>query len=278
MAQTNNYTLGRGKLYFGQFPAGTYTAAAQPERYLGNTPEFSVTMAETKLDHFNSDEGVKEKDASISLQVDRTGQLTTDNVNPKNIALFFFGSEETIAEAGGALADEFADIQPGYYYQLGVSVTRPTGARGLLGATDDSNSTAVAPVVFDATDSNSSATPYTEGTDYTVDLATGRLFIVEAADGGTIAEGSTVGVTFNVDASTYSQVISGSTAVAGQLRFVAHNPEGLQVDYYFPYAKISPNGDYQLKGDDWQKIPFNVEILAPTDREAIYANGRAFAT
>lgn len=271
MAETNNYTLGRGKIYFGKFANGVYSNLPQAERYLGNTPEFSLTISETKLEHFNSDAGVKEKDASISLQTDRTGQLTTDNINTKNVALFFFGSEETLVEAGGVINDEFAAVEQGLHYQLGVSAQRPAGARGLAGDTDDSNSAGAAPKVFNATDSNSVGTPYVAGVDYTVDLETGRLFIIE---GGAITEGSTVGVTSTIKASSYSQVISGTTAVAGALRYIADNPNGDNIDYFFPYAKLSPNGDYALKGDEWQKIPFNIEILKPTDRAAIYSNGR----
>ena len=44
-----------------------------------------------------------------------------------------------------------------------------------------------------------------------------------------------------------------------------------------PYVKISPNGDYALKGDEWQQIPFNIEILKKTGFEALYSDGRAYA-
>lgn len=174
MAEQQNYTLGRGKLFFAKFDDGVYTSAPQPERYLGNSPDFSLTISETKLDHFNSDAGVKEKDASISLQVDRTGKLTTDNINTKNVALFFFGSETALVDAGGAQSDEFTAGEQGLYYQLGVSDARPAGARGLAGAADDSNSAGEAPVVFEA-DSNSAGTTFVVNTDYTIDLETGRL-------------------------------------------------------------------------------------------------------
>ena len=41
-----------------------------------------------------------------------------------------------------------------------------------------------------------------------------------------------------------------------------------------PSVKLSPNGDYALKSDEWQQIPFNVEILKPEGMEAVYADDR----
>jgi len=271
--ESNQYTLGKGEVYFGRFPNGTYTSAAVRERYLGNTPEFNLTIEEEKLDHYSADRGIREKDESISLQVDRTGTLVTDNVDLENVALFFFGSKSANVDAGGAIDGEFADVEQGGYYQLGVSDARPTGAKNLAGEDDDSNSAGVAPVFFDATDSNSAATPYVEGTDYEVDLARGRVYVIP---GGGIVEGSTLGYTATVKAHSLDRVISGSTAVAGCLRFLAENPVGPKIDYFFPSTKLSPNGDYALKGDEWQQIPLTIEILKPTAREAIYADGQPY--
>lgn len=268
-AETQNYTLGRGELYFGRFPGST--AVDQPEElYFGNTPEFNVTIEEEKLDHFSSEEGVREKDDSVSLEVTRSGSFITDNIQPDNVALFFFGSASTVAEAGGAETDELSAVEQGKYYQLGISDSRPVGARGILGADPDSNSSGDVTVADN--DSNSLGnTAYVEGTDYELDATLGRIYIIP---GGGIADDTDIIVSYTVRASTYDQVISGSNAVEGSLRFIAVNPKGTNFDYYFPHVALSPNGDYALKGDEWQQIPFSVEILKRSDREAIYMNGR----
>ena len=68
MAKNQNYTLGRGKVYFSRFIAAIQT----PEgfEYIGNTPELSFTIESENLDHFSSDAGVREKDASqVSLKM-----------------------------------------------------------------------------------------------------------------------------------------------------------------------------------------------------------------
>lgn len=253
-----NYTLGRGELYFGRFKPGTQEPDG--EFYIGNTPEFSLTIDKEDLEHFSSDRGIREKDDSVPLQVNRSGALTTDNVVPKNIALFFFGSESTVVDAGGSISETIADVRKGYYYQLGVSTTRPTGIRNLVNP-DDSNSGAGA----------FAATGYTVGTDVIVDYDLGRIYIPPTS---TIPDGTDLAVTYTSLGQTFSRVISGSTPVEGCLRFIAVNPKGEQVDYFMPWVQISPNGDYALKADEWQTIPFTIEILKRTTREAIYADGR----
>lgn len=274
-ASNNNYALGRGEIHFARYFTGTNNPKG--ERYIGNSPEFSLTIEQEVLDHFSSDHGIREKDESIALQVNRTGSFTTDNIVPDNVALFFFGEKTTVVEAGGVITAELlVEVEQGLTYQLGLSDSRPAGAKGILGdADEDSNSGSVDPVVYDANDSNSVTQPFTLGTDYTIDHQLGRLYVVP---GGNITEGMTLAVTYTIKASTYSRVISGSQPVEGAMRYIAFNPTGDDIDYYFPYVKVSPNGDYALKSDEWQAIPFNVEILKLGTREAIYADGRpAFA-
>lgn len=277
--EAQNYTLGRGEVYFARF-VDEDTYYAPKERYIGNTPEFSLTIEQEVLDHFSSDRGIREKDESISLQVNRSGSLTTDNINTENVALFFFGSAALVNEAGEVVAGEVVGagtgengVEQGMYYQLGVSEDRPAGAKGLVNSTTDSNSTGV--VVAEEDSNSAGGTPFTEGTDYEMDYDLGRLYI---KPGGGIVDGTVLTVGYTIKASTYSRVISGSQPVAGALRFLAVNPTGDNIDYYFPWVKISPNGDYALKSDEWQTIPWTIEILKRTDREAIYADGRpAFA-
>ena len=266
--EPQNYTLGRGEIYFARFTNET-TKLAGGERYIGNTPEFSLTISQEVLDHFSSDRGIREKDESIALQVNRTGTLTTDNINPENVALFFFGAKSDVVEAGGQVTEELAAVQQELYYQLGVSEARPAGARGI---TDPSSSNSAGTFTVAESDSNSlGGTPFVEGTDYEMDYDLGRLYIKA---GGGIANNTNLIVTYNVRAATFERTISGSQPVEGAMRFIAYNPTGDDIDYYFPWVKISPNGDYALKSDEWQTIPFNIEVLKRTDREAIYADGR----
>lgn len=262
-----NYTLGRGEIYFARFAPGTQTPVG--ERYIGNTPEFALTIEQEQLEHFSSDRGVREKDDSVALQVNRTGNLTTDNIVPDNVALFFFGDKSTVAEAGGAEEETLTDVEQGLYYQLGITDERPTGAAGIL-SDEDSNSDANF-AVYTLGDSNSDAEEFVRGTDYEVDFTLGRLYIIP---GGGIADGTDITVEYNVRASSFERVISGSQPVEGALRYVELNPKGQNKVYYMPWVQISPNGDYALKSDEWQTIPFSIEVLKKSGREAIYCDNR----
>jgi hypothetical protein len=254
-----NYTLGRGELYFNKFKPGTQVGMG--ERYIGNTPAATINVQSDNLDHYNSDRGVKEKDASVVLQTNRTGSFTTDHIAPENLALFFFGSVNALTVAAAtALAISFDAVHVGYFYQLGESAAHPTGDRNVTNVvlTDDKTPT---------------PTPLVLGTDYMLNAELGRI---EILDGPNIVDGTTnIRGTYDVQASTRELIMSGTTPVEGSLRYIAQNPVGRKIDYFMPWVKLSPNGDFALKGDEWQQIPFNIEILRRTGYEAIYADGRA---
>lgn len=250
-----NYTLGRGKVYFSRFKTGTQV----PEgfNYIGNTPEFSLTIESENLDHYSSDAGIREKDDSVPLEVSRTGSFITDDIQPDNVALFFFGEKSTVTQAIVASAPEtFADVVLGRTYKLGVTDSNPTGYMGI-------NATGFGITV--------DATPLVADTDYTVDLTNGLVTLLETATN--VVNGDDMVVTYAVAGSTRDRVISGSTPVEGAMMYVANNPKGANLNYYLPYVKITPNGDYALKGDEWQQIPFNIEALKPANGEAIYMDG-----
>jgi len=261
MAEQMNYTLGRGELYFNKFKPGTQVGIG--ERYFGNTPEFSSSVESENLDHYNSDRGVREKDASVVLQTDRTATFSTDHISPENIALFYFGSVEVLTQTAGTDEEEtFEEVQQGLFYQLGVSEANPTGVRGVTNV-----------VVTDGAPSD--PVTYVLGVDYLVNPELGR---VEVLLGGGITGGSDIEVTYDTVANSREVVVSGSLAVEGSMRFIAVNPVGENIDYLWPWVKITPNGDFALKGDEWQVIPFSVEILRRQGYEAVYATKRPAAT
>ena len=252
---TKNYTLGRGKVYFARFKDGT--SIPDGYRYIGNTPEFSLNIESEELDHYSSDEGIREKDDSVPLEVNRTGSLTTDNIDPENVALFFFGSSEQITQASVASVTETIEsIHAGYGYKIGATENNPAGYFG------------VDPEQFSATVNSQELVL---GTDYELDAANGIITFMEGSTAA--AEGSDVTLSFGVRASTRSRVISGSQPVEGAMMYVTKNPKGDDAVFLMPSVKITPNGDYALKGDDWQQIPLSLEVLKPNAGEAIYRDG-----
>lgn len=260
-----NYTLGRGRLYFDRFTPSQVAAGisastrGEGERYFGNTPELSMTSAEETLDHFDSDQGVRTKDDSVSLQLDRTGSFTTDNISVENLSLYFLSDGAADVTQSAATAAEFVieDAKQGLFYQIGATPANPSGVRSI------SNVVVKSGVAF--------ADTVTQAGNYEVDEVLGRIYILP----GSTIDNEDIEVTYDVAATTREQVISKSQSIYGALRFVADNPKGKNRDYYFPYVKLAPDGDYALKGDDWQSMSFSFEALKKaTNIESLYIDGR----
>lgn len=269
-----NLTLGRGKLFFDRFTpaqvAAGITAATRGEGefYIGNTPALSMTSESEDLDHFDSDGGVRVKDDSVQLQLDRTGSFTTDNITVGNLALLFLSSGATKVTQVSATAATFliTAAKHGAFYQIGATESLPTGVRGI------SNVVVNKGVGF--------TTPVTGAGNWEIDEVTGRIFIVPKAGSTDIVDGVTdIQVTFDLAAGTRDQVISGATAIYGAMRFIADNPKGRNRDYYFPYVKLQPEGDFNLKGDEWQAMTFAFEALQKASNIAsLYVDGRLVAS
>ena len=81
-----NYTIGKGRLYFALFAPGSKTSVIG-ERYLGNSPELTITREQETLDHIDADEGLNVKDESIVISNSLGGSFSTDNIDPENLAM-----------------------------------------------------------------------------------------------------------------------------------------------------------------------------------------------
>jgi hypothetical protein len=253
---TRDYTIGRGRLYFDKFVPGTTTPTG--ERYLGNSPSLTLTSAYQDLPHYTSDNAVREQDDNFTLQTDRTGNFTLDNASIENIGMMF--GADVIPEtdtAATATNQTFADVKLGYYYQLGVSAASPDGGGKV--------SNVIVKVA---------AATITEAGNYTVDLDNGRVFILETATA--IDEGDDVVVTYDSVADTSKVVIEEGEQVEGSLRFIADNPKGANKNYYWPYVRLQPSGDFAVKGEQWQLMTFQFAVLTPKDgRRRVYVREAA---
>lgn len=258
MTVKQNQVLGRGKIYFNQFALGTLVGAG--ELYLGNTPALSLTKAQTKLDHFDMDHGLKVKDKSVILQDETTGKFDTDNIVAANLALWFGGTKTATTQSSGTAATETINVIRNRYFQIGATPSNPSGLRNL------SNFSAKILTVAYAS------------SNYDIDLALGRLYIHDDAVtvGDDPAAPTALILTYDVAAGARDLVIVDGAMIVGAFRFVADNPVGYNHDYFLPYVQLSANGDYALKADVWQQLSFSLDVLkldGATDR--VYIDGRA---
>ncbi len=152
--------------------------------------------------------------------------------------------------AGGTDVTEDIELQRGRWYQLGVTAETPQGVRGVGGVT-----------ISDVDDES-----------IVVEAATGRFYI--NSDATDVADGVTYTVSYGVAAAVEDIVIAKGEIVEGEMLFLANNAAGENKDYFWPYVKLTPDGDLPLKGDDWQTMTFNIEVLkrdAVTERQYITA-------
>lgn len=260
-SSSGNQVLGRGKVYLDIFRNGKY----EGERYLGNTPSFSLSSSADKLDHYNSDSGFREKDKSIVLENSRTGSLETDDISLENVALMFAG--QVYSGIQSAQSDIFEKVNFGgavvknRTYQLGVSDDYPQG-RGAIDPASFTIGYADASIaISDGGGDISTITGVTvlPSANYELDTVTGRLYL--EADAPQINGEVQLVVKYSRVAYSQDIVISSDDSIVGALRFVSDNPEGEQMSYYLPKVSIAPDGDYALKGDDWQVMSFSFDVL-----------------
>ena len=262
MFPDKNPTLGSGELYFAPFLPGTTTLAG-PQEYFGNTTELNLTSETEMLDHYDTDHGIRTKDDSVQLELNRTGTFIVDHIKPSNIAKWLAGLSQIVTQVS-ALAQTYAIVgaRLGGRYQIGAAPATPAGYRGLA------NVTAVMEGSPDVT--------LVAGVDFSVDLATGGFVLLDT--GIIVSDDGTADVTITYDraATSYHQVVSGSVGqLDGQLFFKSFNAKGAKFDYFFPKVTLAPDGDFALKGDDWQQLGFTFEALKLDDEtEVIYVNGR----
>lgn len=255
----NKYTIPRGRVFFN--PINTATDEYMGELCMGNCPSLGLSIETEKAEHYSSETGLREKDASVVLEVKRTGSLTCDNMSGTNVALFLSGSTGTITQAGASVTDEVIDVIPGRYYQLGLGSSTPVGARK------------VSAVVVT---NSAGTTTYVAGTDYLLDADRGRLQILAT---GTIVAGE-IKVDYTKAATTWEGIRSGAAGeLLGALRIVSDNATGDQRDFYMPRVSLVPSGEIPViaEGTDFAQMTFDVDVLKPANGEAIYVDGMPLA-
>lgn len=251
----NEYLIPRGRVYFDPFDANEQLTG---EIALGNCPGITLSISTEKSDHFSSETGLRQKDGSWVIQVDRTGSVSCDNFSPSNASLWLSGTLEKKTQAATPVTGELRNVIPGRQYQLGATAANPLGVRNVSVVTVKDEAGTVTHVA---------------GTDYNLDLETGRIQIIE---GGAIVAGKVQFGYTPVAASFESVKSGGKSELSGALRVVSDNATGGNRDWYLPKVTLTPSGDLSLiaEGTDVVTMEFGLEALKPANGEAIYCDGR----
>lgn len=255
-AHKNNIVIGAGKVYLALFDSAGNRGGF---RYIGDTPGFSITTATERVTVFGSDYSTRDKLVDKVIQVDRSFALTVRDITPQNAALFYGGEATELTQALATAATfDVLNVQPGLWYLIG-DANNKTGVRAITSVS-----------VADKTTSDAHA----EGTDYELDAATGRIYIIE---GGGIAAGDDIVVTYDAPASTRSQVTTGKEASRkAALLMVADNAEGDNSDVLIPYCDVGPDGEHAFKDlENPVELNFIGQIIKlDSATEMIYIDGQ----
>lgn len=239
MASPDNYTLGKGIVYFNRKKDSVYWG----ELDLGNCPEFSFNISLEKLEHFSSRGGLRAKDKEVISQISPGVTFTLDEISAENLALLSLGEIEEVTQAVATVTDE----QPGGAY------------KGKMLALANRNIDAASVTVNTAAD-----VPLTEGVDWAVDTdlkdaEIGRVRFLSTYTGD---EGDAVKISYTAPETIYNKIKAISdTTIEGFLRFVSDNPVGTQQELQIWRVSLTPSGDTAMIGDDWATLSFAGEIL-----------------
>lgn len=253
-----NFVLGAGKVYFARRTNGVLGG----EKLIQETPAFSYSVTSERFQQYTSDGAIAELAVDVPTQVTRTGSFESRDISDYNLALFTIGAAATKATTAGAVSADPINggvaLEADTYYQLGLADAPHVGVRAITDfVLDGAGGTPILPE---------------DGDNYTIDLATGRLYI----PAGSAAVGVICTADYNTTNASWGEVTSNDDGAAeGALRFVADNTFGENRDYYFPSVVLGPNGANTLKSrTEGQALGFDFSILKPSSGAAVYIDGR----
>jgi hypothetical protein len=262
-ANTNDYQVGRGKLYWADVDSSGYPIKW---RDLGNAPEFNLSIAVETLEHFSSREGLKSTDKEVVISQKVSCAFKLDEWNNENMALLFSGAKATHTNVGVAGFTEYVMVADGNL-ELGRWYDIQNSSKARAYDVDPTKLTV----------KTNETTPVTlvKDTDYEVDTEMGRIFILSSSTKAqtsiTAGKGLKVTLTADATADAVNEVRALTTTnVVGALKFIAINPANNDAQAEFVFHKISlkADGDSALIGDDWGQMGFTAaaeknEVVSP---------------
>ena len=246
----NNLVLGKGELHFNLFAPGT--KAGSGERYLGNTPGFTLTVNESAIDRKILRRGMKVVADRYVTERSYSGQIVCDQMSKENVALWLGSTSVStnVAASGGSTISETIIVMQGLGYQLGTGL-HPLGHHKLTN------------IVFKI-----GATVIDQSSNFVIDSTKGRFTVKESAPN--VPNGTSLIIEYKTSGYVRS-VTDVSRELKGSVRYIADNVYGRNTDYFFPFVTIEPSGSFDLKTADWQRMQLKMSVMQMFGRELFYA-------
>lgn len=269
---TREFMIGNGKVFFTLLDSNG--KATEGMRFIGNASELTANVETENYEFFGSTEPVKEKVLDIMLQQSQSWTGVIESLSKENLALFFSGEEDS-TYAGGPAITGFSAVPLVAAGEL-ESEASANGGRWypiVSGGVHVFNLTADNAVTLSST--NTSPVELTKGTDYLIDLVSGRVFFLDSTKVQAIIsaeEGVTITATADATATPVGKILTGTSAgVSVEVRFEHINQSTGTTDFVYvaPKAKISANGEASLIGDEAMGLPINIGLEKHPDHSRV---------
>lgn len=252
--KVGDYYLGRGKVYLSLLDS--ISNLPTKWRAVGNATQFKVSVKTAKVQHYNSQDALKRADDEVPTQQDITMMMTLDEMSAENLAQFFSGTvvaytNPAIAGFTNATLVLNADAVANTWYD--IQTTTGLRAYDLTPAVD--------PVISVVSPGTPAA--LVEGTDYTLDRALGRFFLL--ASGVTKVNTGGAGIIKIIlpamaAASTLTKT-KGSTSspVRVAVKFVPKNAKSPNdvAEFQAHSVMLTGDGDLSMIDEKYSTMDFN---------------------
>lgn len=239
----NTYYSGQGSVYTSE--RDPTTGAPLGFLAVGNVPELEISIEVTKYEHKESESGSRAVDLAIVQEKKGTFRMLVENVTLSNLAMGFWGAEDTVAAATDV---EVEVTVPAALATTGAGLTIPIGA---------SNVTAV--TLHDTTAQG--GTEYTLDDDFTLDAKYGTITFLVGT--GALAGGETVFVTYTTAADTVSMEAFTEDSMERYVRFEGLNTidgsDDVLVEMY--KVQLDPIAGYQLINEEIAQLEITGSLL-----------------
>lgn len=249
---TQRYVMGAGKVYLSE-------TSSPPYFYVAETPSLSLTVASETTQLLSSDSKVASVLCEVQGQQTITGQLVTNNISARHVAMFL-GGATTESSAGGGAAATF-DIDPvvlDLWYQLGYTAPNT----GHMHVSD----------VSAAEDPDGTPQALALGVDYEIEPVGGLIRFLSSSS--LVSAGDEVRVTYDWAAGTDVVVsVTEGDAPVYTLVFDSDN-QGCTPDLnnrvVLGAVRLLPSGDLALKSrTEYQSITWDLAVMKPLSGDTI---------
>jgi hypothetical protein len=242
---SQNLLVGSGEVFFNRRELdGTHKGF----RHLGNVSKLELAPAITAIESKSSMDAARAVRQRAITETKMQVNITMDEYDPQNVALVLLGNAAAFAQSAVTKTDAaLGSAKVGYAIDTGfVSITVTSVKKG--------------------------ATVFVEGTDYTVNKASGLIMVLA---GGAILDDDTLLWSGTVPAVTSSQVYALSNGnIEGVLKFVSSDdqvgPRQLVTVYRL---SLNPTGTMALITDAFGQLELQGEALSDDTRP----KGKKFA-